>query len=240
MMENAVMVGVLLAVVGVGLFGLYYAQSPTDAGTIYVPRVTGMGTISEETTPTFSIDDNTGGDVSNIAFTGSGQVADPINPTLIDSFGNTYGTWASWSTNYSATPVDPAYWGNTSNNFTLCAWVEHQGTTYMDVSAKMNSTLPSGFNYQKVTVAPYNSTSWPTGTSPLYNDTLANGSFDDGNSLTLTAAYQDILTNWSNGTGTAGTGIYPRASVACKWSFDPYVVQSGTFQFPTAFTWTAT
>ena len=223
MMENAVMVGVLLAVVGVGLFGLYYAQSGEQQSTVYVPQVTGMGTQEGNTYIDLTREGQGGMVFTNNIFEAITIDTDPINPIIFDSFGNEYGFDVY---NITSAGYDDAYGGNASNNLSMCAIIQNDATAYITLSSKLNQTLPTGWNYQKITASPFNNASWPTGTTSSYTDALKNGSFDSANALTLTGAYQDFVLNWSDGSGRAGA-YPPSVSIACEWSLNPYTAATG-------------
>ena len=230
-MENAIITGVLLAVVGVGLFGLYYASSSKDPRTMYVPVITGMSAFTQgEANITFN-------SLIGISLSGgncSGVYGPVLNVTpqqtanlaYIDTFGAS--TYCAYYDVIEA-PCDSAY-GGTSNNGTLLAIIEDNSNAYIQINARRNNSLPTGFFEDKLTIIPFNTNTTPTGTNDAVccRDHLANTTFDSANSVQWEAATFNILGNWSDGTGKAGDPPV-KYDIATSCEFYPYQVAAGTY-----------
>ena len=229
-MENAMMIGVLLAVVGVGLFGLYFASSTGDSGTMYVPVITGMSAFAQlEADIIFN-------SLVGISLSGGNCSATyPIlnvtpqqtaNLAYFDTFGA-----SAYATYYDViqAPCDGAYGGNASLNGTLLAIIEDLSNTYLTTKGKLNASLPTGFQASYFTVIPFNTNTTPTGTYDFYaRDSLANTTFDSANDEAWTTSNQYMLCNWSDGTGKGGDPA-AKYSIATSWEYYPYQVAAGTY-----------
>ena len=226
-MEHGVMIGVLLAVVGVGLFGLYYVSTDNRQQIIYIPIMTGFSTYQ---TSNATINVSAVIDVELSA--GNGSLVNPevnvtpmdiVDPTLFDTFGNCNGCDAI----SVAGPRDHAFGGNTSRNATLCAILRTNSNVNINESLRLNATVPTGFNFERVTVNPFNTNTTPTGTNDTYaRDQFVNTTFYAAGALALSTSYQQILANWSNGSGVGASNRY---DIACQWSISPQNLARGAY-----------
>jgi hypothetical protein len=222
-MENAIIIGVLLAVVSVGLFGIYYANTE-NVGRTYVPVITGMSTFAQgeaniTITSLVSIS-LSAGNASSTSFVA--EVTPTAAPTnIFDTFGDCTGCMIM----ISSAPTDETYGGVGAQNASLLAIIESNSNTFINLSNKLNASLPTGFTAIKITTAPFNTNTTPTGTNDDFaRDKRVDLTFDSANSLTLTTGYQQILGNWSDGTGL---GKETKYGIAAQFHINPYNVAAG-------------
>ena len=209
--DNILMAAVLTAVLSIGIFGIYFTSNLT-------------GMVTSEQMFEYNIADFadvklTAGDGANESFTAI------VTPTVVgvvvfDSFGNCTGC-QNYTIEYS--PYDTTYAGVVNNNQTLCAVVKTDSNAQVDINAKLNNSLPAGFDSLEITSRSFHNVS-TNGTQRFALNNLTN-SFDDANALALTTANQQLLGNWSDGTGFGGVS----EDISCKWTINPYEVAAGDY-----------
>ena len=209
--DNILMATVLAAVLSIGILGIYFTSSLT-------------GMVTSEQMFEYNIADFvdvilTGGDGANESFT---AIVTPmaVGTVVFDSFGNCTGC-ENYTIEYS--PYDLAYAGVGANNQTLCAIVKTDSNAQADINAKLNNSLPTGFDSLEITSRSFHNVS-TNGTQRFAFNNLT-GSFDDANALALTTANQQLLGNWSDGTGFGGVS----EDISCRWTINPYEVAAGEY-----------
>jgi len=216
--DKILMIAVLLTVLTIAIIGIYFTSNLT-------------GMIAAEQEFAYLIADFidielTAGDGTNTSFKAT------ITPSFVsavsfDSFGNCTGC-----TDYSidASPYDKEYAGLIGNNQTLCGVIRTDSNTQINLFAKLNNSLPSGFDTFEITSRSFHNVS-TSGTQRFAFNSLTN-SFDDANALELTTLNQQLLGNWSDGTGFGGVS----EDISCKWTVDPYALPAGSYVILVSYT----
>ena len=161
-----------------------------------------------------------GGDGANESFTAT-VTPSPVATVVFDSFGDCAGC-QNYTIEYS--PYDLTYAGVGANNQTLCAVVKTDSNAQVDINTKLNNSLPAGFDSLEITSRSFHNAS-TNGTQRFAFNNLTD-SFDDANALALTTANQQLLGNWSDGTGFGGVS----EDISCKWTINPYDVAAGDYK----------
>jgi len=189
-MENAIMVGVLLAVVGVGLFGLYYANTADQTSTMYVPVITGMATTAVQTA-NFSVSsiysiENTGCNVSgNLVIN-----LFPVDPTEEFSVDN-WGECNNCTAEVVSGPIILDFMGIAGNNVTAlgCKKMKTNVATGGDGTANL-TVAPNNF-VKKVYITTQLFGDLPGGAVEYYPNNNPSG-FNTSAALELTTLPQTI------------------------------------------------
>jgi hypothetical protein len=209
--EDLIMVSILVIVLIVGITGIFFTKS-----------ITGMASVKQNFTYLIAdfVDIKlTEGDGTSNLFEVT-LTPELVNPVIFDSFGNCS---RCQSFDINKAPYDLNYAGIPGNNQTLYAVVKVESNTFVKLEVKINTSLPAGFNSLEITSRSFNNAS-TQGTQRFAFNNKTDG-FDDSNVLLLTTSKQQLLGNWSDGTGFGGIS----EAISCRFSINPSSLQAGNY-----------